>query len=270
MFFFKVLLIADVVCPNCNEVNPDGSKFCGYCGAPIATSLPTTLLQQEDKLQLSTFTPVITPTSEVSATKLKVEEKKNIEMRQSKKTLTIGIASVVSGLVIFLEGNNRDDITNIFLRSSVKELKNNYIGEYNYPEGVIWLKNEGNTVLKNFIVKVSYYDSAEMLIKTEHYPVSSILEPNKEIMEPIRTDAGKKNISYAKIEVVDYSYDKIYKIRNENLMWCGATVFVFGIYNLLKYYNHTIFEERFNSKNSKKRDRELVFVSQGLYLVVKF
>ncbi|MFQ3675984.1 MAG: zinc ribbon domain-containing protein [Endomicrobiia bacterium] len=237
LLVLTIKIFADIICPVCGETNPDGTKFCGFCGAPIETLKPQTKIDLPKELMEYSRKPEV------------------MLQRRNRTSLILGLVGVVLGAGMSIYGFTKEDITkkDVIHSEKLTSLANVIVDGYYYPKGTFEITNNGNTVAKNFLVRVKFYDNTNKLIKTEYINLPIDIKPEKSVSQTIETDTGKNSVATTEVEIVDYQIENIYKIKDENLAWGGIIVFGFGLYNLIKYYNQTVSSERhityFNNKN---------------------
>jgi hypothetical protein len=225
LFFLLTFSFADIICPVCGKANPDGSKFCGYCGASLVQEVPSKQLPEKKE------------------EKKEIEEIKIIKKETKVTNLVKGIAFLALGIYSFIYGFSKEDISKPDFEVTSLLLSDGY-----YPEVEIELKNKGNTELKNFLIEVDYYDSTDAIIKTEYIAEELTISESKRIN--VKSDTYDKQPSDVEVKVISYNYEKVYKTKSEVLGYLGLASTLIGTYYLYNYYKDTTANERLISRNN--------------------
>jgi hypothetical protein len=227
LFFLLTFSFAAIICPVCGKANPDGSKFCGYCGASLVQEVPSKQLPE----------------------KKEIEEVKIIKKETKVTNLVKGMAFLALGIYSFIYGFSKEDISKPDFEVTSLLLSDGEVNNYYYPEVEIELKNKGNTELKNFLIEVDYYNSAGNIIKTEYIAKEiSISESDRETIN-IKSDTATQP-SNVGVKVISYNYEKVYKTNSEVLGYLGLASTLIGTYYLYNYYKDTTANERLISRNN--------------------
>ena len=232
LFFLLTFSFADIICPVCGKTNPDGAKFCGYCGASLVQEVPSKQLPEKKE------------------EKKEIKEIKVIKKEAKITNLVKGIAFLTLGIYSFIYGFSKEDISKPDFEVTSWLASEGGLNEYYYPEVKIELRNKGNTELKNFLIEVDYYDSAGNIIKTEYIAKEiSISESDRETIN-VKSDTAKNQPSNVEVKVISYDYEKVYKTNSEVLGYLGLASTLIGTYYLFNYYRDTTANERLISRNN--------------------
>jgi len=232
LFFLLTFSFADIICHVCGKTNPDGSKFCGYCGASLVQEVPSKQLPEKKE------------------EKKEIEEIKIIKKETKVTNLVKGIAFLTLGIYSFIYGFSKEDISKPDFEVTSRLASEGGVNGYYYPEVEIKLKNKGNTELKNFLIEVDYYNSDGDIIKTEYIAKElSISESDRETIINVKSDTATQP-SNVRVKVISYNYEKVYKTKSEVLGYLGLASTLIGTYYLYNYYKDTTANERLISRNN--------------------
>jgi len=235
LFFLLTFSFADIICPVCGKTNPDGAKFCGYCGASLVQEVPSKQLPEKKE------------------EKKEIKEIKVIKKEAKITNLVKGIAFLALGIYSFVYGFSKEDISKPDFEVTSWLLSDGRVSyggvDYYYPEVEIELKNKGNTELKNFLIEVDYY-SNDTLIKTEYIAKEISISESDSKNINLRSDTSNEPPSDVEVKVISYDYEKVYKTKSEVLGYLGLASTLIGTYYLFNYYRDTTANERLISRNN--------------------